>query len=671
MVTIPHGSFAASDFGVSIIQTTPSDASGAKGDNIDVLGTIFTLNGSYQLFVGKTLVASGKADGYYVETNFTVPELPAASYALILRDVTINVNASGTFNIKVGYSATAASTAIQEGESVSINVAVTGGALGKTYGAKVEVISPSGASYLASVELGIPNIQGTASKTLLFPSAAFSNIGNTDLAGAYTIKFNSTLGSSFFNVNILDSDSYHRGDTIKIRATGYEPNQAVTITVTGSTGTLNTFDVSATADGKIDTTWIVAPETPIGECNIKITPSGTQKITQDKQTFSITGFIVTVHTINLSGSPVPQIDVQCIDSATGAKTNSTTDLNGNTFFTLEKGDHSLTAYSDDVNVGQANITVTGDETFNLKCRLSDMEITVQTEAGIAMPFVNLDIVYQYQSSTISRNGSIKGQTGYSGSFNLSSTIAGATYTISASLYNEIFNTNNNTATSLSNEGITQVTIICPSKNVTLGITGYGDIAIPEARVELVEQTNGLFYSAITGSNGEAVLHPTFGNYRLRVYKDNTLLKETNIQVFDNIEEQLYCSIYGIQISVSVIDVFGSPISNANVTLNGSETTSVGATKSNGIATFTNIIGGNMQIIAQISGSQDASQAITVTVNESMTVQIKMEKYISVGGALVQASTLTTIIIVIVIAFLFLGIDLYCRRKVKPSVLASP
>ena len=65
----------------------------------------------------------------------------------------------------------------------------------------------------------------------------------------------------------------------------------------------------------------------------------------------------------------------------------------------------------------------------------------------------------------------------------------------------------------------------------------------------------------------------------------------------------------------------------NVTLNGPEQFSAD-TQSDGKATFNNIIGGNMQIIAQASGTQDAYQAITLTVNEPTSLQIKIDKYVA-------------------------------------------
>ena len=78
----------------------------------------------------------------------------------------------------------------------------------------------------------------------------------------------------------------------------------------------------------------------------------------------------------------------------------------------------------------------------------------------------------------------------------------------------------------------------------------------------------------------------------------------------------------------------------------------------------------MQIVAQIQGTSDASQALTVNVNEPTTVQVKLENYVSVGGMLLQASTLTTIIIIVVIAILFVVVEVIRRRKTKSAAQAA-
>ena len=137
-----------------------------------------------------------------------------------------------------------------------------------------------------------------------------------------------------------------------------------------------------------------------------------------------------------------------IDSATGTESNATTNSAGIANFGLEKGPHGVIAYWNDVNIGQTNITVTGDGTFTIRCQLSNLKITVKTQDGIPMPFVDLAISYRYQSGSISKSGSSTGQTGPIGTYTLASTIAGATYTIDASLYGQIFSGANNTFNSL-------------------------------------------------------------------------------------------------------------------------------------------------------------------------------------------------------------------------------
>jgi hypothetical protein len=280
-----------------------------------------------------------------------------------------------------------------------------------------------------------------------------------------------------------------------------------------------------------------------------------------------------------------------------------------------------------------------------------------------MPFVNLNIVYKYQSSDGSKTGNASGQTDSLGSFTLTSTLAGASYTIDASIHNQIFNAGNNTVSNLQTQATAQIFIICPSENIVINVVGYNQEAIPNARIELVELSNGLFYSATTDNNGAAATQATFGIYRARVFKDNALINETNVQVFSNSQQQIRCTLFGIQLSVTVVDFFGTPIPNANVTLNGPEKLSV-VTQSNGIATFNNIIGGNMQIIAQASGTKDAYQSMTLIVNQPTSVQIKIEKYVALGSLLMQSSSLITILIILLAIILFGVVEVFRQRRAK-------
>lgn len=663
VLSTPFSAVAQEEPDVDIIELTSAD--GVKGDVISFKGTLATSDGTYQVFLGGILVASGKANGHDVYTNFTIPELPSAMYELTLRDVRLNRNCTGPFTVLTGYTTSASPSAIQEGEGLTITVYLTGGVLDVTYGADVSVVTPIGTTYNAKINLGTPNANGTAHNSVVFPSSEFTPAGNTLLAGSYTIRINSTLGKSSFNVNFLDSTTYHRGDKMEIKAIGYEPNQAAIITILSQQGTLDTLSVNADSNGVIKTSWVIPSNAPMGEGTVRISVAGNPKGMAETQTFTIIGYNVNVTVTNLGGSPVPGITVQCIDAATDLAYNQTSNSLGQVFFNLGSGLNKLTAYWNQVNIGTAEITVTGNANYTLTCQLTDLKITVKTEEGTTMPFVELAISFQYQNGGEYRVASVSGQTGGNGYYILSSTLIDAEYHIEASSYGEVFNAGNDTFTITTPKALTDVTIICPSANVSIGITGYNDQAIPAARVELVELSNGLFYSATTDASGVVTVHVTYGTYRLRVYKDDALIRETQLKVFDDIRRQIKCTLYGIQLTVSIVDFFGTPIPNAYVTLNGQQKVSA-FTGSNGKATFSNIVGGNMQIMVELQDTSEAFQAVSVTVNEPGDVEVRLEKYVYVGGALILASTSVTLIVVLISAVLFITIEVIRHKTAKSA-----
>ena len=103
----------------------------------------------------------------------------------------------------------------------------------------------------------------------------------------YNVYFNQSdsLAQNQFTVNFIDSTTYHRGQTVNIRATGYKPNQTATITITSvkSSSTLDTISVTASADGVITASWVVSSDAAIGDYTIKIHADGTQKAIQDSK----------------------------------------------------------------------------------------------------------------------------------------------------------------------------------------------------------------------------------------------------------------------------------------------------------------------------------------------------------------------------------------------------
>jgi hypothetical protein len=678
-----------STMGVSILQVVPaskaniyvageSQYNGTAGTAMNLQGTLYTSNGTFNVIVGNDLVASGTSNGYYVNVNFTVPQLPGGGYNLILEDVEAHdLNSTGqtpeTFTILTAYTVVPVPTYIQEGNSLTLDIGVEGGSANHAYAANVTVTLPSPLTetYSTMVSLGTSNQYGTASSQVTFPGSfqsSGSGVANaTEYAGSYTAYFNQTegLGSGAFSVGFLDSATYHRGDTATVKAIGYAPSQTATLTVTGSSGaslfTNPLPTLTASSDGVIATTFPIPSTAAVGKYNVTITTnSGTPKTVLDKQQFSITGYPVKIITVNLAGEVVPNIVVKVQDSASSSTYSGTSQYNGEADFNLEAGTYNLTATWNGFTVGQTSITVTGAGSFNLPCKLTNLVIVVQNENGTALPFVNLEITYKYGSSQI---GNASGQTGPTGTFTLDSTWIGATYTIQASVYNQVFNSGNETVSSLPAQASSTVVIICPTETLTVNVVGYTNAPISGARMEFVELTSGLFYTASTDSAGSVTMPVTFGEYRLQIYQNAILLNETTLQVFSNSQYNIRCTLYGIQVSVSVVDYFGQPISNANVTVNGPSSERLSAmTLGDGTATFNNVIGGNMQIVAFPPGARSSYQALSMTVDKPTSVQIKMDGYIAFGSLLIPTTAMFTFIIALVAVILLVTVEIYRRRK---------
>lgn len=675
--------------GVQILQVVPaskvniyaagqSQYNGTVGLAMNLQGTIYTSNGTYNVIIANDVVASGTSNGYYVNTNFTVPQLPSGGYNLILEDIKANnLNSTGmtpeTFTILTSYTITPVPSYIEEGNSVTLDVSVEGSSANTAYAANVTVALPSPLTeaYSTVLSLGTANSLGTASSQVTFPSSIFQPststipVANaTNYAGSYTAYFNQSEGSASFSVGFLDSTTYHRGQTVTVHAIGYAPGQTATLAVTSSSSSsplIPSTTLTASSDGVISTTFTVPSDAAIGNYNVTITTtSGNPKLLPDEQSFSVPGYPIKVTTLNLAGEIVSGIVVQAQDQSTSQSYKSTSNYNGAASLSLELGVYSLTALWNGFKVGEANITVTGAGSFNLQCSLTNLVIVVENENGTALPFVNLEITYTYGSS---QTGNTSGQTGPTGTFTLNSTLTGISYTIEASVYNQVFNTNNETVSSLPAVAFSKVVIICPTETLSFNVVGYTNTPISGARMEFVELTNGLFYTASTDSAGSATAPVTFGIYRLQIYQNSILLNETTVQAFSSSQYNIRCTLYDIQVSVSVVDYFGQPISNANVTVNGPSSERLSAmTIGDGTATFTGVIGGNLQIVAFAPGAKNNYQAVSLLVDRPTTVQIKMAGYIALGSLLIPTSALLTLIIVIVAVILLVIVEIYRRRK---------
>jgi hypothetical protein len=149
------------------------------------------------------------------------------------------------------------------------------------------------------------------------------------------------------------------------------------------------------------------------------------------------------------------------------------------------------------------------------------------------------------------------------------------------------------------------------------------------------------------------------------------LNETVISVLNaTISTQnasISCKLSGLTLIVKVIDYFGQPISNVNVTLQqGGLNARSNRTQSNGEATFSSISGGNIQITIYLSGQTQPYVAEAVFLGSSMTVGIKLEKFVIIAGFLVDTGILTALILIVALLILVLLVEIYRRKRSKPQ-----
>jgi len=674
-------SIVSGQLGVYIYQVTPTGLSGPVGQFVNVQGTINTRNGDYEVWFEKSLVDSNTAEGFYINSNFTVPENIAGTYTIVLRDVLENANATKDFTVTTEYSAKAvvpsAPAILQQGSSVTLNVQVTGGAAATVYNADITVKLPAPLDTNYSKQITLTtNQQGTARAQMTYPDASFQPSGSTtDYAGSYGVLFNQTqlLSTSSFLIGFTDQDTYHRGQSATIRAIGYQPNDPSTITITyAETGAvINSLSATASSEGIINAAWVVPSDAKIGKYNIAITSQSNPKLIPDSQVVTVPGYPVTIRTISLAGRIVPQIVIKALDQATNTVYNATTATDGKATINLETGNHEISAYWNEVKVAQTTSSVTGQSSFDLTCELSNLKITVKNRDGFLMPFVNIDISFQYTKTdgSGSQTGTASGQTDLSGTFVLNSTLPRISYIVNASLYGLIFNSGNNSIPSLPAQPIAETFVLCPTETVALKVVGYNQAPVANSRLELVEMTSGIFYGYTTDNSGDVNAEATFGKYKLRVYVNSILLNETVLEVFGSTQKEIQCSSYNIQISVKVVDYFGQPISNAEVVVNrpGMEKRTA-VTTASGTATFSGIIGGSMQIVVYPMGVENSYEAANVEVNSPDSIQIRMSRYALFGSILVETSLIVTIVLIAAAVILFVLIEILRKSRIFRKVM---
>ena len=681
MVAVPF-STVSGQLGLYIYQITKAGGTTAitsvnVGDAVNLVGTLYSANSSYKVYFGDILVDSNKSSGYYVNSNFTIPEVPAGNYVVTLEDVAVAYNTTSSLTVNTAYVAEAVVPSkpalLQEGDSVTINVAITGGQPNTSHTANISVVLPSplATTFTQIVPLTVGS-SGTGRTQITFPATSFQPSGSTTIyTGQYTIYFNQSqnLGQSQFYVGVTDANSYHRQSTVKIRAVGYQAGQTATLKIVNADGVaMFSQTVTASDQGIITSTWTIPSTAPLGQYNVTITPLSNIKAIPDSQSFTLPGYKITVNTLNLAGDYVPYLTIKAVDHSSNTETEWNSGYYGSTLLNLESGNHTITAYWDEnVKVGEIKVSITGDTTYDITCQLTNLLISVKDKNGVAIPNVNLDMTYNYVTGAgETKTGNFSTQTNSSGTYLFDSALPGVTYIVHASKYGVVFNSGNNTINNLPAQPLYEAVIVCPEKTLTLKTFDYRSTVLPNARVDLMEQESGVFYTATTDVNGEISLQVTFGQYRVKVYSpENVFLNETVLNVLDNTQSQIQCAIYNLQVSVKIVDYFGNAISNVNVQLSRPDASPrLATTQSDGTVTFQNVIGGNIDIVAYIAGNENSYVAENLYVDSPTAVQIQMANCVVLGPLLVGTNAFLASLLILIVLVLFVTAELLRRKNFK-------
>jgi mannose/fructose-specific phosphotransferase system component IIA len=636
---------------------------GNVGATVQLRANITVGNGEYVIrFDGET-IASGNASGIDVETTFTVPSASAGSHEVMIIDVNAGENDTAAFTVLTSYSLEVdvpePPKQLQEGNSTQISVNVTGGESSKTFVANVTVQAPTNTSYTNMLDVNTSDV-GNGSPTIIYPDH-FPVGASTNFTGKYKVFLNGTLANQTFIIGLTNSAEYHRCQYVDINAEGYEPNENVTISVTFEEKIVPPKqNVTATEGGTIHANWTVPSNASIGIYKVSVTSLSnlTKKEPPDIQSFTVPGLAINITTRSLAKEHVPNVMIRVFENVTSI-VNATSDSEGFVSLMIEIGIYACEAYFKDEKVGERGLNITKEESFNFTCNLTNLKIMVTDRSENRIPEVKLHLTSEQAPEDQLLFTDINGSTVFH------SLLPNVTYFLNASRYDKQFNTTTIPRLLVNETEIAwfNVTIICPTLTLQINVTDATNQPIIDATVKVQEVMGGLYYEGNT-VEGIAWFNCTFGRYTVKVYASGVEINETVTDLFQNENVSIRCKLYGLTVSIKVVDYFGQAIPNTNVTLQRQGLLRSNRTKSNGVATFSDFIGGSVQIAIYLNDQTQPCVETACSVFSSETIEIKIGKYVIIAGILVETSQLTTALIIAATIILIVSIEVYRRKRSK-------
>ena len=653
-----------------------SPLSGYVGDAVRVTGTIDTANGTYEIFFDNELVANGTASPEKaVNTTFSVPHRYQSTYFVQLYDVQANTTSPSTsFIINTKYYVTAVmprnQTQLIEGQSTTIRVNVTGGETRKPHDANVTVRLPQPLStvyYNSSLHFTNTSRLGEYMAEGIYPRD-FGSGAHTNYAGNYTMAFNTTLASGFFNVGFTNKTEYHRYETVTIRGADYtQPDERVWINITSAEKTVFSTNVPAT-EGFVNANWTIPWNATYGTYNITITnstSSGTVKPIRDTQVFAIseTIFQCQIPIKNLDNESVNEIVVAACDEKDQIVTAAYSNSSGWAKLSLEAYRYSFKAFWKIVEVGNTSVLDINKDiiTQTIVCRLAHIKLHIEDVAKKPLPLISIDLKYNYTTFDGEKiSDLITLETDNTGFASLQNTFINMSYLIEAKRYGYVFN-----RTNIGNLTASQwINITCPSKTLFIHVVDSKGLPLSNVSVNVTEWSSGLLVgNNMTNDLASVSLNLVFGRYKVKVYNYSAeldsivLLNETVVDAAENLIEDLpkdeffetiHCRISNLSPSVLVVDYFGQPIPNAEVKIQRFseieqkwvEIAPTRRTDSNGITLLPNT-GGDYSISIYVLGQLSSIKSYYI--GETHMLVFKIDKYATIGGLILETSQLVAYI----------------------------
>ncbi len=644
---------------ITIISVNP--AVGYVNSTVHLKGNITTLDGLYQiLWDNTTALLSANATGNEVNVTFRIPETVEGLHSVMLLDVTANQNVTRSFTVTPEYRMTAdvpePPKQLQEGNAtVPITVNMTGVSGSKTYVVNITVLTPGNLTYKKLVNVTTSDV-GSASAAVVFPDEF--DRAKTNFTGTYAVFFNTSLARYNFPVGLTDSLEYHRYQTVNIQAL-YKPSENVNITITGNNVRSSE---NVTADGSTGlvhyTNWFVPENASMGTYTVSVvsvSTSPTIKSPPDTQSFTVPGYSVNVTALNLASETVSNVLVKMLENGTSVA-EGLTDSDGLAYLRLEIGNYSGQAHYKDAKVGENPLMViTNDSLLNLDCNLTNIRVTVADEAANDLPEVELLLVSSVDNQTLF--------TDITGTVIAHSILPNVTYTLNFSRYEMPFNST--IIPLLPAIAWYDLAITCPTVTLNVSVTNAKGQPIEGAIVKTQELLGGQYYEGTT-VNGLVSLSCPFGKYTVGVYVSGTKVNETTVKLNETtVNLPINCGLYGLSVSIRVVDYFGQGIPNANVTWQRSGLEGSSIAGADGKVSFNNIIGGDLQVTVRLSGQSEPCIIARAYVDAAVeSVEVKVDKYVVLLGMFVETSRLVATIIIVLALILILSLEIVRRRRFK-------